>query len=92
MVEDKTKKLRLDLVPPEMEEALAKVLAMGAEKYSEHEWEEDRKYDLMHMASALRHIHAWRKGELTDPESGLCHLKHAFCRLGMMVTIIERDE
>ena len=85
-----TGKLRLDLIPPEMHEALGKVLTFGAGKYGDRNWEagidEGRLY-----AAAQRHLLAHRKGELLDPESGLPHLYHAFCNLGMMCTLAARN-
>lgn len=84
-----TGKLRLDLIPPEMHEALGSVLTFGAGKYGDRNWElgidEDRLY-----AAAQRHLLAHRKGEPLDHESGLPHIYHAFCNIGMMCTLAAR--
>ena len=84
-------KLRLDLIPPEMHEALGEVLSFGAGKYGDRNWElgidEDRLY-----AAAQRHLLAHRKGEILDHESGQPHLYHAFCNIGMMCTLHMRNK
>ena len=87
-------KLRFDYIPPEMHQALAEVLLNGAEKYAPHDWETSETAPTIdnHRESLLRHLHDHAMGIEKDHESGLHPLKHAFCRLGMMVTLIERDE
>lgn len=75
-------KPRMDLIEPEFLEGIAKVLTLGASKYAPDSWktqvaEPERRY----YAAALRHLMAWKKGEKTDPESGLSHLHHAACNL-----------
>ena len=75
-------KPRMDLIEPEFLEGLAKVLTHGASKYAPDSWktevsEPERRY----YAAALRHLAAWKKGEKTDPESGLSHIHHAACNL-----------
>jgi len=82
-------KLRFDLLHPEFEEGVAKILTMGAEKYSPNNWvhvsdPEDRYY-----AALRRHISAYRKGETRDAESGESHLYHAACCL-MFLSYFEK--
>ena len=81
-----TGKLRLDLIPPEMHEALGEVLTFGAGKYGDRNWELGIDPDRLY-AAAQRHLLAHRKGKILDHESGRPHLYHAFCNLGMMVTL-----
>lgn len=74
-------KNRLDLIEPEFIEGIGEVLTFGAAKYEPNNWQnvvdaEDRYY-----AAALRHLMAWRRGEVVDEESGLSHLKHAATNL-----------
>ena len=49
-----TGKLRMDLIPPEAERALAAVLTMGAEKYGPNNWRgvEPERYE----AALRRHL------------------------------------
>lgn len=77
-------KLRLDLIPPEVEEALAKVLTFGAEKYNEENWKKGIQYKRVYGA-IKRHLLAWRKGEMLDSESGMPHLWHALTELSFLV-------
>lgn len=83
-------KPRMDLIEPEFLEGIAKVLTLGASKYAPDSWktqvsEPERRY----YAAALRHLVAWKKGEKTDPESGLSHIYHAACNL-MFLEYFER--
>lgn len=78
---DDESKERYDLVLPEFERDLARVLTYGAKKYDANSWQKvdgavDRYY-----AALRRHLAAWRAGEKTDKESGLPHLAHAACNV-----------
>jgi hypothetical protein len=69
-------KLRYDLIPPSWTRALARVLGKGAEKYSARNWE--KGLPLMQvLASAERHLNAYKTGEDNDRETGEPHLAHA---------------
>lgn len=88
---DDGEKLRFDLIEPEFEEDLAKVLTLGAEKYAANSWQnlpdaEDRYY-----AALRRHLNAYRQGEKVDEESGLSHLAHVACNV-MFLAHFEREE
>lgn len=69
-------KLRFDLVDPEFEEQLVKVLTYGAGKYAPDNWKKVEDPVNEYYAALRRHLNAWRKGEKTDGESGLPHLAH----------------
>jgi len=83
-------KLRMDLIPPEVEEALAEVLTHGAEKYDDRNWEKGIKYSRVY-AALRRHLLAWMKGEKIDSEWGLNHLAHAYCCLAFLLTYEMRN-
>jgi len=68
-------KLRVDLIPPQWIEGLAKVFTMGAKKYGDHNWKKGMKYSRM-LASMQRHMLNWQKGEKMDGESELNPLLH----------------
>jgi hypothetical protein len=70
-------KPRLDLIPPKALIDLGKVLAYGAEKYGDDNWRKVKDGENRYYAAALRHLLAWRSGEMLDPDSGLPHLSHA---------------
>lgn len=72
-------KVRMDLVPLDTVENMAKVLTMGAEKYGENNWQELPKFWSRYKAALLRHLAAIDKGELIDQESGLPHIDHVLC-------------
>ena len=56
---------------------VVQVLGMGAEKYSERNWEKGMKWSRCYN-SAQRHLYAWfQEHEDYDKESGLLHLGHA---------------
>lgn len=76
-------KLRYDLIPPEIDKALAEVLTYGCMKYKENSWQgiETKRY----YAALIRHLQAWREGEKIDPESGLPHLSHALTNLAFIL-------
>ncbi len=42
-----------------------------------------------HWASLFRHLYAYRRGELADPDSGLSHLDHAMAQLAIIVDLVE---
>jgi hypothetical protein len=69
-------KSRVDLIPPEPLLDIGYVLGHGAEKYGENNWQLVAGGENRYYAALLRHLFAWRQGEMIDPESGLSHLSH----------------
>ena len=88
-----SKKKRPRLLPLVAIDRLLDVLEYGAQKYKEENWRkcEDlvRYYD-----AALRHLFAWKSGELIDEESGLPHIAHALTCLAFMAELgpVSADE
>jgi hypothetical protein len=78
-------KVRLDLLPTDAIEEIAKVLAHGANKYGHRNWEKGFTWSRLYGA-VLRHLFAWFKGEDKDPETGLSHLAHAGCNILFLLT------
>lgn len=74
---DDSGKLRMDLITPEMLEALGQVLTFGAKKYAPNNWQNVADAGNRYYGALLRHLTAWRAGEGCDPESGMPHLFHA---------------
>lgn len=68
-----------DLIEPEFEEGIARVLTYGAKKYAANNWQkiESRRY----RSALRRHWSAYRKGERFDEETGESHLYHIACCL-----------
>jgi len=77
-------KLRYDLLPPELLEEVARVLAFGAEKYSARNWELGMQWSRP-FGAMMRHMWAWWGGEDKDPETGYSHLAHAACCIAFLV-------
>ena len=67
-------KVRMDLVPLECVEYIAKVLTYGAKKYADNSWQDLPDFWKRYKAALLRHLTALDKGELIDKESGLYHI------------------
>lgn len=90
-VKHDTGKNQLDLVPPELDEAVGKILTFGAVKYGPHNWRGGLKYSRV-VAALLRHLNAYRAGKVLDPETGMSHLWHAGCNLAFLITFDEHPE
>lgn len=72
---------RWDLLPISEVRDVVRVLTYGAVKYDDDNWKiVDKKKDRYYSA-ALRHITAWKDGNLLDEETDLPHLAHAICCL-----------
>lgn len=74
-------KARWDLVDLDFVQEGVDVLTFGAEKYGENNWQEVENAENRYFAALMRHLVAYRNGEVVDPESGVSHLAHAFCNL-----------
>lgn len=72
-------KLRFDLIPPECEESLVRVLTHGANKYEANNWQEVEPFKDRYYAALRRHLSAWRQGEIIDPDTGLFHSAQIMC-------------
>ena len=75
-LKDNNGKLRVDLVTAECIEGMAEVLGYGARKYKANSWQNVENGKDEHYAALLRHLLAWRRGEINDPETNLNHIKH----------------
>ena len=67
-------KVRMDLVPLECVESIAKVLMYGAKKYADNSWQDLPDFWKRYKAALLIHLTEIDKGELIDKESGLYHI------------------
>ena len=74
-------KNRWDLLPVVEVEKIVKVLTSGAAKYEDWNWQSVDNMTNRYYAAMMRHLIAWRKGEILDAESGESHLAHAGCCL-----------
>ena len=74
-------KLEYGLIPPLALEATVDVLTFGAQKYERDNWKRVPDSKRRYYDALQRHLWAWKKGEIIDPESGKHHLAHAMCCL-----------
>lgn len=72
---DDAGKLRYDLIPMEVLEALARVYTFGAKKYEDNNWKKGIKFSRV-IAAMWRHAASWAMGRRDDPETGINHLAH----------------
>lgn len=84
-VKDDGAKIRLDLVPPELIEEVGKVLTFGAAKYTPNGWQTVPNGEERYYAALLRHLIAYKRGEINDPESGLPHLSHVATNVAFLI-------
>lgn len=64
------------LIEPKFALELAKVLTMGAEKYGPEDWKTTDNAHRRYLDALHRHLNAFERGEMDDPESGQSHLIH----------------
>ena len=86
---DNGDKLRYGLIAPEILTALAEPYTMGAKKYEPRNCEKPMSFTELDDALE-RHLNAFRRGEETAKDSGLCHLHHAIWNLGQMIAHRDR--
>ena len=69
----------MDLLPFEALERVATIMTYGAEKYSENGRRSVPDAQKRYIAALMRHLSAFMRGEVVDPESGLTHIDHMTC-------------
>lgn len=77
-------KVRMELIPGDALDALAKVLTFGAKKYASWNWAKGFEWSRLYGA-AQRHLTDWNNGVDKDPETGYSHLWHALCCIVFLV-------
>lgn len=76
-------KLMLELIPPEVIEALGEVFTYGAKKYGVGTWTEVEKDRI--NGAGKRHLLAYDyDNQGIDEESGLRHVDHALCNMAIL--------
>lgn len=83
-------KLRLELVPVEAINAIARAMTYGANKYGDWNWSKGIAHTRL-FGAALRHMWAYFRGENIDAESGNHHLDHALASLAMLRASVDNS-
>jgi len=83
-------KPRMELIAPEMMLALGSVLAFGADKYADRNWELGMSWGRV-FGALMRHMWAWWRGEQLDAETGFSHLWHAACCIMFLIAYEQRQ-
>lgn len=86
-----TGKLMYSLIPVETTQALAEVLSFGASKYAIDGWKHVPDAKRRYMDALIRHLEAFRSGELYDQESGLSHLSHVLANASFLHYFYSKD-
>lgn len=86
---DSDKPYRPELISPELIFSISEVLAYGAKKYAPRNWEKGMAWSRP-FGAAMRHLWAWWRGEILDPETGYSHLAHAACCIMFLLTYEQR--
>ena len=80
-------KLDWNLLPLDSIDDILKVLMFGSKKYAPDNWKKVQDANNRYYAAAMRHLSAWRRGELNDSETGISHLSHAGCCLLFLISL-----
>lgn len=86
-------KLRPELIFSGFPRALAQVTAVatvGADKYSDHGWQQVPDGIRRYQDALLRHLLAAHGGEVNDPETGLAHYAHAAWNALAVLELMQR--
>lgn len=67
------------------------VLEFGATKYSRNNWRKGQPY-MRVVASLLRHVMAFARGEDIDPESGQPHMGHVMCNAAFLAHFVANHD
>lgn len=66
------------LMPWDAVRCIVHILAFGAKKYSDRNWEDGMLWSRP-FSACIRHLTSWWHQEGLDPETGCSHLWHAGC-------------
>ena len=84
-------KLRYSLIPPETLKALAEVLTFGADKYQKDNWKLLENGKERYLDALMRHLEAYRSGDLIDSESNLPHIYHLLCNAAFLTYFTTKE-
>lgn len=79
----------LSLIPPAALLYEAQGMMDGAAKYGPYNWRDNPVKARVYIAAAMRHLQQYLDGEDFDPISGVHHLGHARCCMGILADATE---
>jgi hypothetical protein len=85
----KTGKAPLDYLEPAGDEAGARALKFGADKYGVRNYIESPISARVYVAAMRRHLADWLRGEDDAPDSGVHHLGHIIANCHVALAAIE---
>lgn len=74
-------KVPFELLPEDVLEEVARVLAFGARKYAPRNWEKGIAHSRTYGAARRHMVAFFQKGETLDPETRTHHYANAICEL-----------
>ena len=89
--DDRTGKGRYDLLSPIIAKADAKLMELGAEKYSDWNWTKGQPI-MSYIDSAKRHLENYVEDLLMGRESAECHLSACRLNVGAMIHTLHMIE
>lgn len=75
----------LGMIPTVALEEASWVHKLGADKYGQYNWRDTKVLASTYVNATLRHLHAWKDGEDTDPESLRSHLGHIMANAAILL-------
>jgi hypothetical protein len=78
-------KLRYSLIPTRATQGMAEVLTFGAKKYAPNSWQTVPNGKARYLDALIRHLEAYRAGEVYDKESGIMHLAHLLTNTAFLI-------
>jgi len=76
---------RWDLLPWDISQDIVKVLTYGSKKYTPDNWKKVKPFKDRYFAACMRHLSAWRNGEIINNETKMPHLTHAITNLIFLI-------
>lgn len=89
-------KLRWDCLPFDSVEEIVKCLTYGANKYNENpqdpNWAKVKDPKNRYFAAIMRHLSAYKQGQMLDKESNEMHLAHAAANILFLIHFEKQTE
>lgn len=85
-----SKKIRMELLPPDALFMTAQVFTHGAAKYEDRNWERGISWE-RYIGAMFRHMLLFMMGEDTDPDSGFPVLAHISCNALFLLSSYLRE-